>query len=173
MSNPYIGEIRLFAGNFAPVGWAFCDGQLLAISENDALFNLIGTTYGGDGQSTFALPDLRGRVPVHMGSDPNGGSTYVIGQQGGAETVTLSLQQIPTHSHVQQASTDAASNAYGPSAVTGASATTVFYGAPTTTAAMAANAITSAGSSLPHDNMAPYLALSFIISLFGIFPTQN
>src|SRR5512135_3630836 len=99
MSSPYIGEIRLFGGNFAPVGWAFCDGALVPISENDALFNLIGTTYGGDGQLTFALPDLRGRLPMHMGTGP-GLSPRTIGEQGGVETVTLTANQIPAHSHV-------------------------------------------------------------------------
>src|SRR5215213_7415071 len=104
MSNPYIGEIRMFGGNFPPSGWAFCDGQLLPISENDALFNLIGTTYGGDGESTFALPDLRGRTPVHTGTGP-GLSPYTMGEGGGVESVTLTTQQIPTHNHQWMAST--------------------------------------------------------------------
>lgn len=167
MSDPYVGEIRLFAGNFAPVGWAFCDGQVLPISQFEVLFELIGTTYGGDGQSTFALPDLRGRVPLHQG---NG---YVQGQQGGQETVTLSAGQMPAHRHAMLASTSPASATQGPSQALGSSGTMKFYGSGAPTMAMDANALAPAGGTQPHDNMPPFVALNHIISLFGIFPSQN
>ncbi len=166
MSNPYVGEIRMFAGNFPPAGWFFCEGQLLAISEYETLFNLIGTTYGGDGQSTFALPDLRGRVPIHMGSG------FVLAQQGGVETVTLTVNQIPFHSHVPQADsgsgaqTSPAGNAWANSAI-------FPYSGNPPAAAMDAHALSSDGGSQPHDNMTPYLVVSFIISLFGIFPSAT
>ena len=167
MSQPYVGEIRLFAGNFAPLGWAFCDGQLLSIAQSEVLFNLIGTTYGGDGQNTFALPDLRGRVPVHQG---NG---YVIGQLGGTENVTLSAGQMPAHQHAMYASTAAASPAHGPAEVLGSSAAMKFYGTGTPNMAMDANALTAAGGNQPHENMPPFVAVNYIVSMFGIFPTQN
>jgi microcystin-dependent protein len=167
MSEPYVGEIRLFAGNFAPLNWAFCDGQLLSIAENVVLFELIGTTYGGDGQSTFQLPDLRGRVPVHQG---NG---YVQGQSGGQETVTLSGAQMPAHSHAMQASTSPASATQGPTGVLGSSAAMHLYGTGAPNMAMDANAITQAGGGQPHENMPPFVALNYIISLFGVFPSQN
>jgi microcystin-dependent protein len=167
MSEPYVGEIRLFAGSFAPVGWAFCDGQTMAIASNEVLFNLVGTTYGGDGQSTFALPDLRGRVPVHQG---NG---YVQGGSGGAETVTLTAAQLPAHRHAMLASTTAASAAHGPSEVLGSSAAMRLYGTGTPSMAMDPNAITPAGGGQPHENMPPFVALNYIIALYGIYPSQN
>jgi microcystin-dependent protein len=167
MATPFVGEIRMFGGNFAPVGWMFCDGQLLLISEYETLFNLIGTTYGGDGQSTFALPDLRGRVPVHQG----GG--LVMGQLGGSETVTLAASQMPAHTHSMNASSTAATPAAGPTGVLGASATTSFYGVGPATTPMAASALAPAGGTQPHENMAPFQAVSFIISLFGIFPSPS
>ena len=167
MSQPFIGEIRMFAGNFPPAGWMFCDGSVLPISENTALFNLIGTTYGGDGQSTFALPDLRSRVPIHQGSG------YVLAQNGGVEQVTLTAAQVPAHAHQQVASLSAATPAAGPSgSLVAASTTTQFYGAAPSTP-MAPSALQPAGQGQPHDNMAPFLTVSFIISLFGIFPSQN
>lgn len=172
MSDPYIGEIRLFAGNFAPRNFAFCHGQLLPISENDALFSLLGTIYGGDGLTTFALPDLRGRVPLHMGQGP-GLSNRSIGQRLGAETVTLTPSQIPLHAHAQRASTNAVNAGYGPMAAPGASATTSFYGSGAPQVAMAATAVDNTGGNQPHSNMAPYLALNFIIALFGIYPSRN
>ena len=171
MSQPYVGEIRLFAGNFAPLGWAFCDGQLLSIAENVVLFELIGTTYGGDGQNTYALPDLRGRVPVHQGS--NGQSNYVIGESGGVESVTLVANQMPAHRHAMLASTSVASATHGPSEVLGSSPTMKLYGTGTPNMAMDPNAITQVGGGQPHDNMPPFVALSYIVSLFGVFPTQN
>lgn len=167
MAQPYVGEIRMFGGNFAPAGWMFCDGQLLAIAENETLFNLIGTTYGGDGQNTFALPDLRGRVPVHQGPG------LTLGQAMGSEAVTLSAAQLSPHSHALNATSTAASAAANPRGMLGASAATQFYGSGAPTTPMATGAITPAGGSQPHENMAPFQAVSFIISLFGIFPSQG
>jgi len=175
MSQPYVGEIRIFGGNFAPVGWMLCQGQLLPISENEVLFQLIGTTYGGNGSSTFALPNLASRTPVHQGTGP-GLSTYVIGQSGGVGQVTLTTQQIPVHTHTAvTASTGqvgvAANNilADAQSTQTGAR----IYSSQATDVAMNANTVTPAGGSQPHDNIQPSLGLNFIISLFGVYPSQN
>lgn len=177
MGQPYVGEIRMFAGSFNPNGWAICAGQLMPISENETLFQLIGTTYGGDGQETFALPDLQGRVPVHTG----GNQGYVIGEAGGVESVTLSANQIPVHTHAPQV---ASGGAGGNSAV--ATASTVLADASSTTTnvyktfnaadaqvALNAGTIQSAGGSQPHDNFQPTLAITYIISLYGIYPTQT
>lgn len=166
MGQPYVGEIRMFGGNFAPVGWMFCEGQLLAISENDVLFQLIGTTYGGDGQSTFALPDLRGRVPLHQGSN------YVIGELGGVETVTLTTQQIPIHSHVQLANSGVATQNTPAGNVLAAAATSDVYVPGGSFVALNAAVADPSGGSQPHSNMQPYAVISFIISLFGVFPSQ-
>jgi len=174
----FIGEIRLFAGNFPPQGWAFCNGALLAIAQNDALFALIGTTYGGDGQSTFALPDLRGRVPLHQGS--LAGNSYVIGQQAGVESVTLTGNQIPAHSHSASASTalppatGSGINLTGPATyVPAAPAKPKLYApAGASPVAMSPQAIQPSGGNQAHNNMAPFLAVSFIIALEGIFPSQ-
>lgn len=177
----FIGEIRLFAGNFPPLGWAFCDGSLLSIAQNTALFALIGTTYGGDGLTTFGLPDLRGRVPLHHGTQPGTGNSYAMGQQAGVETVTLNSNQIPSHNHSASASTavppatGAGINLTGPAPyVPAAPAKPKFYApAGTGTVAMSPQAIQPAGGNQPHNNMAPFLALSFIIAIEGIFPSQN
>lgn len=168
MSNPYVGEIRLFGGNFAPQGWAFCDGQLLPIAEYDTLFNLIGTTYGGDGQTTFALPDLRGRVPVHQGS---GG---VMGQPSGAESVTLTVGNLPRHTHplVGTAAAATASDPAGMVPAAMAETTTFAYGTDAPATTLAPGVIGLVGGSQPHDNMQPYLAVSLIIALYGIYPSQ-
>ncbi len=173
MSTPYIGEIRMFGGNFAPAGWAFCDGSIMAISENDALFNLIGTTYGGDGQETFALPDLRGRLPIHTGTGP-GLSTRILAESGGTESVTLNVSQVPGHTHAFLGSSSQASE-LSPAGAVIASPTNIDLYRPGSTPAqaMASNAISPVGGSQPHDNTQPYLCISFIISLFGIFPAQN
>lgn len=171
MSSPFIGEIRMFGGNFAPAGWAFCDGSLQAISQNDALFNLIGTTYGGDGTSTFALPDLRGRIPIHMGTGSSG-TTYVIGQRAGTETVTLTTNQIPSHSHVPQGSS-ASGNQPSPAGGVWAASSLNEYTATAADTNMNASTIGLDGGSQPHGNLMPYLAINFIISLFGIFPSAN
>lgn len=165
MSNPYIGEIRLFAGNYAPVGWLLCQGQLLQISQYDVLFNLIGTTYGGDGQQTFALPDLQSRMPVHQGTG------YVLGQTGGLETVTLNRTQMPVHTHQPVAATVATSQS--PSSNVWASYANYSYSSQPPAAAMAVNALTLAGGNQPHDNMSPYQVVNFIIATEGIYPAPN
>lgn len=170
MAQPYVGEIRQFAGNFAPAGWMFCEGQLLPISEYETLFNLIGTTYGGDGQSTFALPDLRGRLPMHFG---NG---FVLAETGGVEEITLTVSQIPAHSHPFLASTNSASgNAPGTSVLLArtAAATITPYGTDAPSTNLSPNMVSSVGGSQPHTNFQPYLCVDFIISLFGIFPSQT
>jgi microcystin-dependent protein len=170
MGQPYIGEIRLVGFSFAPVGWAFCDGSLIPISENDALFTLIGTTYGGDGQNTFALPDLRGRIPLHVGPNVAG----PLGSQAGTESVTLNTQQIPIHSHPVLAA-NAIGGAKSPQNNFLASTTTInLYSGdnPDQTFALPSGT-TPSGGNQPHDNMQPYLCISFIISLFGIFPNQG
>ena len=171
MSQPYIGEIRMFGGNFAPLGWMFCDGSLLPISENETLFNLIGTTYGGDGQSTFALPDMRGRIPIHQGAG------YTLAEAVGTETVTLSLNQLPNHAHILNASANAASSAGTPADMTANTGTTLLYATPDAQTGpdviMNPQAIGAVGGNQPHNNLAPYLCVSFIISLYGIYPSQN
>jgi microcystin-dependent protein len=167
MAQPYVGEIRMFAGNFAPAGWMFCEGQLLPISEYETLFNLIGTTYGGDGQSTFALPDLRGRIPIHQG---NG---FVLAETGGVEEVTLTVNQIPAHSHPMLAST-LPGDQVGPAGnvlATSYNVTPFINDAPTGN--MNPGAIGPVGGSQPHTNFQPYLCVDFIISLFGIFPSPT
>ena len=172
MSQPYVGEIRMFGGNFNPNGWMLCQGQLLPISEFETLFNLIGTTYGGDGQSTFALPDLQGRLPIHQGTNPKGGSTYVLAQNGGVEQVTLTVQQIPSHSHPFLATTDIANQGSPNNTLCAQPSVSKLYFAAAGSAVMAANAVGPAGGSQPHDNFQPYLCINFIISLFGVFPHQ-
>ncbi len=174
MSNPFVGEIRIFAGNFAPAGWAFCNGQLLPISENDALFALIGTTYGGDGQTTFALPDLRGRIPVHAGTGP-GLSPRTFGASGGSEQITLTGTQLPSHTHAWPASTTDAQERT-PIGHALATSNADVYGEsspPVAAVTMAPGAVANTGGSQPHTNLQPFLCVSFIISLFGIFPSQN
>ena len=156
----------MFAGNFAPAGWMFCEGQLLPISENETLFQLIGTTYGGDGQSTFALPDLRGRLPVHQG---NG---FILAETGGAEEITLTVNQIPAHSHAVLASASAATSK-SPTGATPASAQGDLYSSDFTALNFNSQAISSIGGSQPHTNFMPYLCVNFIISLFGIFPSPT
>ena len=170
MADPFIGEIRLFAGNFAPQGWAFCDGSMQSIADNETLFTLIGTTYGGDGQSTFALPDLRGRVPLHQGHGP-GLSQQVIGGHAGTASVTLSGAQMPSHTHAMLAAS--APGAAVPTGGVLAGNSVSVYGTGSPSAPMAAQGISAAGGSQPHNNMAPYLGVNYIISLFGIFPSQN
>jgi microcystin-dependent protein len=169
MAQPYVGEIRMFAGNFAPAGWMFCEGQLLPISENETLFQLIGTTYGGDGQSTFALPDLRGRIPIHQG---NG---FILAETGGAEEITLTVAQMAAHTHALLCTQNAAS-ATSPTgnvpAVTQA-ATITPYGSDAPPANLNASAVSPVGGSQPHTNFQPYLCVDFIISLFGLFPSPT
>ncbi|MDB5694141.1 MAG: phage tail protein [Alphaproteobacteria bacterium] len=173
MAQPYVGEIRLFAGNFAPAGWMFCDGQLLPISENDTLFQLLGTTYGGDGQETFALPNLQSRIPVHMGT--HAGRTFQLAEASGIEQVTLTTNQIPIHTHPMLASGDAGSQPNPGGAVLGALSTVSIYKPNAVAPAIPLNtqAITVIGGSQPHDNMQPFLCINFILSLFGIFPSPT
>lgn len=167
MAQPYVGEIRIFAGNFAPAGWMFCEGQLLPISENETLFQLIGTTYGGDGQTTFGLPDMRGRLPIHQGSG------FVLAETGGAEQVTLTVNQIPAHSHPMSAAA-VGGNATSPAGNLPASSFGVTpYINDVPGGNFNAAAITPVGGSQPHTNFQPYLCVEFIISLFGIFPSQT
>jgi microcystin-dependent protein len=168
MSQAFVGEIRLFAGNFAPVGWAFCDGTPMSIAENDVLFTLIGTTYGGDGESTFALPDLRGRVPVHLGS--GAGTSYLLGESGGVEQVTLTTNQIPVHSHALIVSGDQGQQGDPTGDVVGANPTVQLFRPGAATSPFDASAMTPVGGSQPHENMQPYLTINYIISLFGILP---
>ncbi|MBB4838560.1 microcystin-dependent protein [Sphingomonas kyeonggiensis] len=172
MAQPYVGELRIFAGNFAPAGWMFCEGQLLPISENETLFNLIGTTYGGDGQSTFALPDLRGRLAIHQGTGSSG-TSYLLAETGGAEEVTLSINQIPAHSHPMLGASGNGTQANPKNNVLASSTLVKLYSGEAADTAMSASSITSIGSSQPHTNFQPYLCLNYIISLFGIFPSQN
>jgi microcystin-dependent protein len=167
MAQPYVGEIRMFAGNFAPAGWMFCEGQLLPISEYETLFNLIGTTYGGDGQSTFALPDLRGRVPLHFG---NG---FTLAETGGVETVTLTVSQIPAHSHPFLASNAPGDQVNAAGNLPANSFNVTPYINDVSNGNFNAGAISSTGGSQPHNNFQPYLCVDFIISLFGIFPSQT
>jgi microcystin-dependent protein len=172
MSDPYIGEIRMFGGNFAPADWAFCHGQVLAITEYESLFTLIGTTYGGDGQSTFALPNLQSRIPLHAGDGP-GLSTRVLGAQGGAESVTLTAAQLPVHSHRAGGSSAAATSASPAGAVTASGPNGPYLAGGSSPVAMRAGVVGIAGGGQPHGNLPPYLAISFIISLYGIYPTQG
>jgi microcystin-dependent protein len=167
MAQPYVGEIRMFAGNFAPAGWMFCEGQLLPISENETLFQLIGTTYGGDGQSTFALPDLRGRLPLHQG---NG---FILAETGGAEEITLTVPQIPAHSHPLLATTTVATDINPGTRIPAQTGTFDFYQSSPGSAPMAPQSISAVGGSQPHTNFQPYLCVDFIISLFGIFPSPT
>lgn len=181
MSEPYIGEIRLFAGNFAPRGWAFCNGQSQSIAQNTALFSLLGTTYGGNGQTTFNLPDLRGRVPLNQGQGP-GLSVYTIGEAAGVETVALTTAQMPAHSHVLNATTATGSVTTPGSTVmlatpVEAGVKTSLYVVPGTStvnqAPMAAQSISPTGGSQPHENMMPFQSLNYIIAVEGIFPSRN
>jgi microcystin-dependent protein len=166
MAQPYVGEIRMFAGNFAPAGWMFCEGQLLPISENETLFQLIGTTYGGDGQSTFALPDLRGRIPIHQG---NG---FILAETGGAEEITLTTNQIPSHTHPMLATNDIPTGNSPQNNITGQAAAKIYRtGSPSVT--LNAQMVGITGGSQPHTNFQPYLCVDFIISLFGIFPAPS
>ena len=167
MSQPFIGEIRMFAGNFAPAGWAFCSGQTMPISENETLFNIIGTAYGGDGQETFNLPDLRARIPLHQG---NG---FILAETAGTEEETLTVQQIPVHNHAYIATKSLADEATPGGNVFAEATTVTLYIEDTPVANLAAQAMGPTGGSQPHDNMHPFLVINFIISLFGIYPSPT
>jgi microcystin-dependent protein len=166
VAQPYVGEIRMFAGNFAPAGWMFCEGQLLPISENETLFQLIGTTYGGDGESTFALPDLRGRIPVHEGNGT------VLAETGGAEVITLTVAQMAGHNHFEMATNDIPAQTSPANNVPGQAAAKLYRsGSPSVQ--LNQQVVGSVGGSQPHANFQPYLCVDFIISLFGIFPSPT
>ena len=169
MSDQYVGEIRMFGGSFAPVDWHFCDGSLQSISQNPTLFNLLGTTYGGDGVNTFALPDLRGRIPVHMGTDANG-ITYIQGEFAGTENVTLISQQMPQHSHAPMGSQTG--GAASPSGNTYGSGQTL-YSSAAPSVPLSSSTVGTAGGSQPHSNLMPYLCLNFIIALYGTYPSAT
>jgi microcystin-dependent protein len=171
MSEPFVGEIRLVGFNFAPVNWALCNGQSLAISQFEVLFTLIGTTYGGDGVNTFNLPNLQSRIPFHMGSNSNG-DNFVIGQSAGSESVTLITQQIPAHSHTLAANSGTGGQP-SPAADVWAGSTLDQFSTGAPANSMSPNGTANSGGSLPHDNVAPVLVVNFVISLFGIFPSQN
>lgn len=174
MSDQFVGELRLFSFAFAPKGWALCNGQILSIQQNAALFSLLGTTYGGNGTNNFALPDLRSRVPMHVGTDANSGISYVQGQIGGEEAIALTLNQLPAHAHTFLG-TSAGANDKRPK--TGAAFATAaannYYGAPGSLTALAATTVGLTGSSQPHSNIQPYLTLNWCIALTGIFPSRN
>jgi microcystin-dependent protein len=174
VGEPYVGEIRIFAGSFAPAGWAMCQGQLMPISENETLFNLIGTTYGGDGQETFALPDLQGRVPLHQGQGPGISQSYLIGEQAGVEDVTLTVQQTPIHNHAFLCTNEVGQQGQPGTAYYAQVTTGQLYNDPLDPLVQFnANMLSIVGGSQPHENMQPFLVITFIISLFGVFPSQN
>jgi microcystin-dependent protein len=172
VAQPYVGEIRMFGGNFAPAGWAFCNGATMSISENETLFQLIGTTYGGDGESTFNLPDLQGRVPIHQGTGPDG-QTYIVGEKAGVETVTLTIQQIPNHSHPFIGTGNPGTTTNPPQNIVAQNSGNNIYIEDQAFVALAPQSLLPDGGSQPHENLQPYLCVAFIISLFGIFPSQT
>ena len=171
MSDSYVGEVRLVGFNFPPYGWAVCNGALLAISQYNVLYAVIGTTYGGDGQTNFQLPNLQGRIPIHQGS--NGVTTYTIGQAGGAEKVTVALAQYPTHTHNLMVSANAANSSTAGNSVLAQGPTAYTTQSPPTTAMNALMVGSSGGGNLPHDNLQPFQVLNWVISLEGIFPPQS
>ncbi|MBA9084185.1 microcystin-dependent protein [Fontibacillus solani] len=166
MSEAYVGEIRMFAGNYAPQGWALCNGQILSIAENEVLFMLLGTTYGGDGQTTFALPDLQGRIPIHRSTN------YALGAKDGTETVTLTTNQLPAHTHLAHTSS-ATGDTASPANMIWANTAANTFAASGTTVPMNLSSLSSTGNNMPHDNLMPSTTISFIISLYGIFPQQS
>lgn len=170
MSEPFVGEIRMFAGNFAPSGWAFCDGQLLAVSQNDALFSLVGTIYGGDGRTTFGLPDLRGRIPIHAGQGP-GLSEQRLGAKSGVENVTLVINELPSHTHTMKASKAPLRYPHPMDNLPGRSFRRNYHNG--SNGNMGSESITSVGGSRSHTNLMPYLCVNFIIALFGIYPSRH
>jgi len=172
MSEPFVGEIRMFAGNFAPRGWAFCDGQLLAVSQNDALFSLLGTIYGGDGRTTFGLPDLRGRIPIHAGHGP-GLSERRLGAKGGAEKVTLTVNQLPSHTHPMRAQTGFANETEPNDNILAQSTGAQLYFQADPIQNLASASIANTGGSRSHTNLMPYLCIHFIIALVGIYPSRH
>lgn len=172
MSEPFVGEIRMFAGNFAPRGWAFCDGQLLAVSQNDALFSLLGTIYGGDGRTTFGLPDMRGRIPIHAGSGP-GLSPRTLGAKGGAETVTLTNNQLPSHTHNWRAFSGDAQNRTPVDNASAKPTPDIYRETADNLQTMKTTMVGQTGGSQAHTNVMPFLCIHFIIALFGIYPSRH
>ena len=172
MSEPFVGEIRMFAGNFAPRSWAFCDGQLLAVSSNDALFSLLGTIYGGDGRTTFALPDMRGRIPIHSGNGP-GLSNRGLGAKGGTETETLTVAQLPPHHHIWQGYSGPAEGQTPIDASVAAPVANLYDTESDNFGDMRANMVGATGGSQSHNNLMPALCVHFIIALFGIYPSRT
>ena len=172
MSEPFVGEIRMFAGNFAPRGWAYCDGQLLAVSQNDALFSLFGTIYGGDGRTTCGLPDLRGRIPLHQGMGP-GLSQRKLGSKSGAEAVTLATAQLASHTHDMNGNTAAATGAASAGNVVASSSRIRLYRQTDQTANLAPSAIAATGGGGSHSNLMPTLCVHFIVALFGVYPSRH
>jgi len=172
MAQPYIGEIRMFAGTFAPLGWEFCEGQSVPIAENEALYQLIGTTYGGDGQETFALPNLSSRIPIHRGTGPDG-LNYPLSQMAGTEQETLTTQQIPVHTHPLLGSTQNVESVSPQNNVTGKTAQNIYQNSLAPDTMMSPSAIAPVGGSQPHTNLQPFLCINYIISMFGIFPSQT
>lgn len=170
MSEPFLAEVRIVGFNFAPRGWALCDGQILPINQNQSLYSLLGTTYGGDGRTSFALPDLRSRVPVHPGDA--GGNNVTLGQKGGVETVALSAAEVPAHTHTARATSDAA-NARTPAGSLLATTASPLYGPPATLTPMNTATLTNAGGGQAHNNMQPFTTLNFCIALQGLFPSRN
>lgn len=172
MSEPFVGEIRMFAGNFAPRGWAFCDGQLLAVSQNDALFSLLGTIYGGDGRTTFGLPDARGRLPIHAGQGP-GLSPRRLGAKSGAEKETLTVNQLASHSHDFRANTQTATSTSPQGRALAADVGVAYLADASQDASMGNSMVTNTGGSRSHTNLMPALCIHFIIALFGIYPSRH
>ena len=172
MSEPFTGEVRMFAGNFAPMGWALCDGQLLAVSQNNALFSLLGTIYGGDGRTTYGIPDLRGRIPIHAGSGP-GLTTRRLGAKGGSETVTVSVNQLPAHSHNLFASSAAATTGTATDNVSAATTANAYATSLATSQTLNSAAVSQKGGSSSHTNLMPTLCVNFIIALYGIYPSRT
>ena len=172
MSEAFVGEIRMFAGNFAPRGWAYCDGQLLAVNQNDALFSLLGTIYGGDGRTTFGLPDLRGRIPIHQGTGP-GLSPRRLGEKAGTETATVTPNQLPPHTHAFMASNNTADAKDPTGRVTASSTSTAIYGGSGTLQPLSSQGTGNTGGSQSHTNLMPTLCIHYIIALFGIYPSRN
>ena len=171
MSEPFVGEIRMFAGNFAPVGWAFCDGQLLAISQNDALFSLLGTIYGGDGRTTFGLPDLRGRIPIHFGSGP-GLTPRTIGTKIGTENETLVFNELPNHTHEFRATEESADSPNPAGKLLARSTTVDAFISDNPSTSLASTSCTSVGGNQSHTNLMQTLCVNFIIALFGVYPSR-
>jgi microcystin-dependent protein len=171
MSEPFLAEVRMVGFNFAPRGWAFCDGQILPINQNQSLYSLLGTTYGGDGRTSFALPDIRGRVPIHVGQS-DGGQNHTLGQKSGEETHTLAANEMPQHSHVAQATNNPSADDNPTNRVLGQAGTSV-YAAHTTSVAMGSSMVANVGGGQAHENMQPYLAVNYCIALQGLFPSRN